>query len=226
MAYADQQMSGNKITAFVIVALIHIAIGYGLISGLAYEAVEKIAERVTAVDIEEPPPPEEEPPPPPEPQKDVAPPPPVAPPVRVNVNPNPPPVRTTQIIPPPAPPVLRIPPPAPVVAPPPPPPPPPPPAPSQARPAQPNMNSLQRIRRDYPNRAQREGREGTVTMRITVGANGRVSACTVTGSSGHSDLDSAACRGMQRYARFEPALNDAGNPISATTNFAFTYQLN
>lgn len=211
MAYADQQMSSNKVTAFVIVAIIHLVIGYGLITGLAAEAYEKVAERVTAVDIEEPPPPEDTPePPPPEPQKDVAPPPPVAPPVRVNVNPNPPPVRTTQIIPPPAPPALRI----------------PPPAPSQARSASVNMGSLERIQRDYPNRAQREGREGTVTMRITIGGNGRVSNCSVTGSSGHSDLDSAACRGMQQYARFTPAKNAAGDEITATTSFAFTYQLN
>ena len=30
MAYADQQMSGNKIIAIIIVALIHVALGYAL----------------------------------------------------------------------------------------------------------------------------------------------------------------------------------------------------
>ena len=40
MAYADQQMSGNRIVAIIIVALIHIAIGYALITGLAYSAVK------------------------------------------------------------------------------------------------------------------------------------------------------------------------------------------
>ena len=62
-------------------------------------------------------------------------------------------------------------------------------------------------------------------MRITVDANGRVSACSVTGSSGSSALDSAACSGMQRYARYNPALNDAGNPISATTSQSIRYVL-
>mgnify|MGYP000551316002 CR=1 FL=1 len=64
MAYSDQQMSGNKIVAIIIVALIHVVIGYVLITGLAYSAVKKVVERVTTVDIEEPPPPEpeEEPP--------------------------------------------------------------------------------------------------------------------------------------------------------------------
>ena len=79
MAYADQQMSGNRVVAIIIVALIHIALGYALITGLAYEAATKLVERVTTIDIEEPPPPEpEDIPPPPEP--DAAPPPPVAPP--------------------------------------------------------------------------------------------------------------------------------------------------
>ena len=61
MAYADQQMSGNRIVAIIIVALIHIALGYALITGLAYNAVQQVVERVTTIDIEEPPPPEEEP---------------------------------------------------------------------------------------------------------------------------------------------------------------------
>ncbi|MBC7158993.1 MAG: energy transducer TonB, partial [Porphyrobacter sp.] len=41
MAYADQQMSGNRIIAIVLVILIHLAIGYALITGLAYSAFEK-----------------------------------------------------------------------------------------------------------------------------------------------------------------------------------------
>lgn len=221
MAYADQQMSGNKVTAFIIVAIIHLVIGYGLISGLAAEAFEKVAERVTTVDIEDPPEPEETPPPPPEPPKEVSPPPPYVPPTQVNVNPNPPPLQNTQIPPPPADTVFKIPPPAPTTAPPPPPPPPP----SQAAPARNRGGWESRLYRDYPNRAAREGREGTVGMRITVGANGRVSNCSVTRSSGHSDLDSAACRGLQRYGRFTPAKDAAGNAISDTLAFEFTYRL-
>ena len=38
MAYADQQMSGNKITALIIVAILHVGLGYALVTGLAYEA--------------------------------------------------------------------------------------------------------------------------------------------------------------------------------------------
>ena len=53
MAYADQQMSGSRIVAIIIVALIHVALGYALVTGLAYSAFKKAVERVTTVDIEE-----------------------------------------------------------------------------------------------------------------------------------------------------------------------------
>ncbi|WP_427964111.1 energy transducer TonB [Altererythrobacter sp.] len=217
MAYADQQMSGNRVVALIIVALIHVAIGYVLISGLAYEAAKKVVERVTTVDIDEPPPPEEpDEPPPPEPD---APPPPVAPPPPINIAPAPPPIQTQPTIPPPAPPALIVPPPAPPA---------PPPAPSQARGVSPKGQSrwARRIQENYPSRALREEIQGTVGVRVTVGADGRVSSCSVTASSGSSILDDAACKGMQRYARFDPALNDAGNPVSGSWSTRITYQLN
>lgn len=226
MAYADQQMSGNRIVALIIVALIHLALGYALITGLAYDAVSKVVERVTTIDVEEPPPPEDEPEEPPPPEPDAAPPPPVAPPPPINIARTPPPIRTQTTIPPPAPPALRIPPPAPParVAP---PPPPPPPAPSQARGASPqNQGSwAARIQGDYPSSALRRDEQGTVTMRITISAAGRVSACSVSGSSGSSALDDAACRGMERYARYNPALNAAGDSISSSTTQAIRYVL-
>jgi protein TonB len=79
MAYADQKLSGNRLAAIIIVALIHIAVGYALITGLAYEAATKIIKKVTTVDIKEDQP---KPPPPPPPPPDWLPPPPpiVAPP--------------------------------------------------------------------------------------------------------------------------------------------------
>lgn len=230
MAYADQEMSGSRIVAIIIVALIHIALGYALITGLALDVAKSVVERVTTVDVEEPPPPppEEEPPPPPEEVPDTAPPPPiVAPPPPVNVATRPPPVNTQTRIPPPAPTQLRIPPPVPPAPPAPPAPPPAPPAPSKARGASPkNQGSWAgRIQRDYPRRAERDGVEGNVTMRITVDGNGRVSGCSVTGSSGSSDLDTAACEGMRRHARYNAALDAAGNGITDTLTQTIQYRL-
>ena len=54
MAYADQEMGKNRIFALIIVALIHILVGYTLVTGLAYSAAQNVLERVTTVDIEEP----------------------------------------------------------------------------------------------------------------------------------------------------------------------------
>lgn len=221
MAYADQEMSGSRIVSIVIVALIHIAVGYLLITGLAISAVKEAIERVTTVDIEEPEPePEEEPPPPPEPE--TAPPPPVAPPPPINVNIAPPPIVTQSRIPPPAPPALRIPPPAPPAAPPAPPPPP-----SQARPASPDGQArwTRRIIENYPSRALRREIEGTVGVSVTVGADGRVASCRVTRSA-DPILDEAACADLTRYARFNPALNDAGNPTTGSWSTNIVYQIN
>ena len=222
MAYADQGMSTNRVIAIVIVALIHLVVGYALVTGLAYSAAQKLVERVTTVDIEEPEPEPEEEPPPPEP--DTAPPPPVAPPPPMNISVSPPPIQVQTVIPPPAPVARIVPPPAPPA----PPPPPPPPPPSQARGVEPQNQAswARRIQENYPSRAQREGTEGTVGVSVTVGPDGRVSACSVTSSSGSSVLDDAACQGMQRYARFRPALNAAGNEVSGQWATRITYRLN
>lgn len=221
MAYADQQMSGNRVVALVIVAVIHILLGYALITGLAYEAVTQVVERVTTVDIEEPPPPEPEDEPPPPPEPDTAPPPPVAPPPPINIAPAPPPIRTQQTIPPPAPPRLVIPPPAPPA-------PPPPPAVDRTSGATPRGQSgwARRIQSNYPRRAEREGTEGSVGVTVTISPDGRVSSCSVSRSSGSSDLDAAACDGMTRYARYNPATNAAGDPVQDTVSTTIVYQLN
>lgn len=216
MAYADQQTSGNRIVAIFLVAIIHVFVGYLFISGLAIEAAKKVVERVTTIDIEEPPPPEpEDEPPPPEPQQQ-APPPPVAPPPPINIAPAPPPIQTRPTIPPPSPPALIVPPPAPPAP------------PSRARGASPdNLRRWSaRIQENYPSRALREEIQGTVGVNVVVSADGRVSSCTVSRSSGSSILDDAACVGMQRYARFNPALDDAGNPTTGRYSTSITYQLN
>lgn len=217
MAYADQTMSGNKIVAIIIVGLVHLAVGYALVTGLAYSATKKLIERVTTVDIDEPEPEKTEEPPPPD--ENVPPPPPVvAPPPPINIAITPPPIRTVTTPPPPAP-VIPIARPAP---------PPPPPAVSKARGVQPKGQSrwASRIQENYPSRAVRSGTEGTVGVNVTVGSNGKVSACSVSNSSGSDVLDEAACDGMRRYAQFDPALDDAGNPTSASWSTRIVYRLN
>lgn len=212
MAYADQQMSGNRVIALIIVALLHVALGYALITGLAYEAVKQVAERVTTIDIEDEEEPEEPPPPPPE-RKDV-PPPPVAPPPPIRINTAPPDIVTTTVAPPP-PPVLVVPAPAP-----------PPPPKFKPQPATPKSNpGSWATPDDYPSRALREDREGVARFRVSVGADGKVQSCEIVGSSGHADLDEATCKLVTRRARFKPASDGDGDPTTGSYSNAVRWQI-
>jgi TonB family protein len=64
---------------------------------------------------------------------------------------------------------------------------------------------------DYPSGLERV-QEGTVRFRLTIGPDGRVGGCAITGSSGSSGLDSATCRVLRGRARYMPARDAAGNP--------------
>ena len=218
MAYADQQASGNKIVSLVIVALIHIVVIYALVTGLAYSAVKTVAEKLNVVDVQEEVVEPEEPPPPP-PDQPITPPPVVTPPPIVRTPPTTAPVITTTNTPPP----VFI--PNPVAAPPPAPPAPPPP-PSKASGASPRGNpGSWATPNDYPARALREERAGTTRFRVTIGPDGRVTNCEITGSSGHADLDEATCKNVTRRARFKPALDAAGNAISDTYSNAVRWEI-
>jgi len=196
-------MSGNRITALIIVALIHIVVGYALVTGLAYEGARQLIKKVTTVDIKEPEKPKEPPPPPP---KVVAPPPVVVPPPKVNVAVSAPVIDVVPVAPPPPPaPVLVVAPPAP---------PPPRFTPKGAIPKGNPGNWA--TANDYPSRALREEREGTTGFRVTVGPDGRVTDCQVTSSSGSPDLDSTACDKIRQRARFNPATDGEGQPTTGT----------
>ncbi|MFN3520300.1 MAG: energy transducer TonB, partial [Sphingomonas sp.] len=52
MAYSDQKMSGSKVVAIVIVALIHAALGYAFVTGLAFQYVKKVSEKLNTFDVE------------------------------------------------------------------------------------------------------------------------------------------------------------------------------
>ena len=69
---------------------------------------------------------------------------------------------------------------------------------------------------DYPVAALRAEQQGTVEFRLDVSAEGRVTGCTITSSSGSSALDSATCSLLVRRARFTPALDRQGRPTTGT----------
>lgn len=211
MAYADQQgMSTNRLVSIIIVVLLHAFLGYALVTGLAFEAVQKVKEKLNVVDVKEEEPPEEDEPPPPPEKIEVAPPPVTQSPIPLpspNVSPPSPPVPPVPFNP--APPVPDRP-----VAP---PPPPPPPAVDKSKPARPsNSPGGWANSGDYPDSEIRAKKEGTTGFRVTVGPNGKVTDCQVTSSSGSSRLDSIACTKIKARARFTPAVDRDGNPTSGS----------
>jgi periplasmic protein TonB len=245
MAYADQQgMSTNRMIAIILVVLLHAGVGFALVSGLAYEAMKKVKEKMEVIDIEEEKPPEEEPPPPEE--VIVTPPPTFAQESPVKTE-NASTTTTTdtstkteneaaykrcpdgsQVLesatcvdsdpmitcPGSSVQVRR----------------------SQAgscpkvenksRAAKPKNNpGAWATTTDYPSRALNQGREGTTGFRVSVGPDGKVTDCQITSSSGHGDLDSATCANVKRRARFEPALDNAGNPTSGSYGNRVTWRI-
>jgi len=68
---------------------------------------------------------------------------------------------------------------------------------------------------DYP-RGAREGLvSGTVSVRYVVAVSGRVTECTVTRSSGSSELDETTCRLIKQRFRFKPSRDEDGTPVDS-----------
>ncbi len=84
---------------------------------------------------------------------------------------------------------------------------------------------LARIAKNYPSKAKRERLQGRVALTVKVNAAGRAVSCTINKSSGHKVLDDAACLGMRRYARFNPALDINGNPGPGVWSEAINYKV-
>jgi protein TonB len=207
MSYAQRkELSGNRTLAIVIVVAIQFALGYAIVTGLAYDVIKHTAEKLKVIDVEQQPPPPEQPPPPPKDMPDV-PPPPVTPPPLVQLSAPPPPIQTVTAPPPP----VYIPPVAPA-------PPPPPPPPRKTVSAQSAKGDLRTLFSgdDYPASAQSAGAEGTARATLTISAEGRVVGCDITQSTGNRALDSATCSILRRRAKFTPARDSNGNPTTDT----------
>ena len=197
MSFTDQGVSQARIWAIIGVAVLHALLAYAFVTGLAYKFVKSVSEDLKTFEVVEEPPPPEEVPPPPETPKEVAPPPVVAPPPLVRTNVPPPPIFSVPAAPPP---------PITYTAP-----------PRVVEPARARANLAGLISSDdYPPSALRNEEQGTVRVRLSIDTSGRVTNCSVTQSSGSSQLDSTTCRLLQRRARFTPARDNRGQPIADT----------
>lgn len=224
MDFAEaQRRPGKHPVGLIVVAVMHLILGYALVNGLGKRIVEVIKGPIETKIIEEvkpppPPPPENLPPPP----KNLPPPPSFVPPPEVQVAPQPtnaPTITTTTVAPPPAPVTLSTAPPTAAPAPPAPPAPP-------ARVA-PQLNFNNCAKPEYTAAAARAEATGTVVVVYTMDVSGAISEAHVEKSSGpsreHKQLDRAtveavlACRG-------KPGLVD-GKPEKLTSRVEYVWKL-
>lgn len=78
---------------------------------------------------------------------------------------------------------------------------------------------------DYPNEALRKGETGTVSVQLTVGTDGRVKECRVRLSSASPSLDASTCRILADRAKFDPALDRAGQPVTDRYSQRITWKI-
>lgn len=69
---------------------------------------------------------------------------------------------------------------------------------------------------DYPEGAAEAGISGTVGVRYLVWTDGRVRECTITRSSGSTELDATTCRLIEQRFRFRPSRDERGRPVPAS----------
>jgi protein TonB len=68
---------------------------------------------------------------------------------------------------------------------------------------------------DYPAAAKEALISGTVAVRYVVAVSGRVTECSVTGSSGNAELDATTCRLIKERFRFKPSKDEDGTPVES-----------
>jgi len=205
MDFSERDSSTNRrATGLTIAVVVHIAIAYALVSGLARKVVEVIKQPLETKIIEEVKPPPPKPPPPlPSPPKMTAPPPPFVPPPEIQIA-NPPPrelkadlsntkpqeeplKRSVQQVEsrPKGPPEQTAPPPS--------------------YPASIDSKTCSNSEEFYPRQSRQLNETGTVVLRFVVEANGNLSSVDVEKSSGYRRLDQAA-RKLLETCKFKPGM--------------------
>ncbi|AKM07244.1 energy transducer TonB [Pelagerythrobacter marensis] len=222
MAYTDSRSRNDRIKSVAGVVAVHGALGYALLVGLQATGVIEQTPRLTGETVTSVPiPPEPEPvPPSPEPAAastpTTAPPPPIAlsdarPDIEVVDIELPPIASDTRLAP------LPVPSPAPSA--------------SLGTGVEPVVASPRNdpsrwvTQADYRSSWINRELTGVARFRLDVGADGRVRNCTITGSSGHAELDRATCDLVTRRARFDAARNAQGTAAAGSYANAVAWQI-
>ncbi|HET7729208.1 MAG TPA: energy transducer TonB [Usitatibacter sp.] len=193
MDYAQSQRNPTKhLSGIAVVILLHLAIGYALVTGLARKVVEVIKAPIETKIIEEIKKPPPDLPPPPPPPKLAAPPPPFIPPPEINIQVpvvTPPPTITVQTTTPPPPQAFV---PTPPVA------PPAPPQPVVRR----EYKAAYRVEPSFPPQAIRQGLSGRVIAHVVVTPAGNVTEVRIIQSTNRL-FDREVIRALSQW-RFNP----------------------
>jgi len=78
---------------------------------------------------------------------------------------------------------------------------------------------------DYPVAAAEANAQGSTAVRLTIGTDGWVTACSVTRSSGTRALDNATCSVLRARARYSAARDQNGQPVADSQNATITWRL-
>ncbi|WP_232314816.1 TonB family protein [Sphingopyxis sp. QXT-31] len=68
---------------------------------------------------------------------------------------------------------------------------------------------------DYPSDDRQKRNEGTTTFLLNISAEGKITACRTTKSSGFESLDKQTCQLLLQRATFRPAEDAAGKPVES-----------
>ncbi len=221
MAYANSQNPERRLATISAVALIHVAAGYALITGLTYVFTPPIEPPITATFTPNPP---DQPPPPPPTAKpsdhvliDPLPQPSPSP---LPLDPGPMPSFTSgpvdagtgtgggigeALFP------TSTPSPSPSFP---------------ARAARPKGDTGRWVTPDdYPTQDLRLEHQGITSIQAIIGADGRVKRCEIVGSSGFPSLDRTACDKFTSRARFEPASDETGAKVEGRYRGSVRWQI-
>ncbi len=208
----------KSLTGITIAVVLHVAVGYLVISGMGKQMIEKIKNPIETKLIEEVKPPPKDLPPPPPPPEIKTPPPPFIPPPEVVVAQQAPVNTITTVTN--VQPATNVMPRAPIIQ-----------APVDvaAKPAPPartdpyfNINDC--TKPEYPKSSHRNEEEGTVTIEFLIGADGRVKDSSIKKSSGFRDLDKAAVAALSACNKFRPGTEN-GKPVEARKLVAYEWKL-
>lgn len=78
---------------------------------------------------------------------------------------------------------------------------------------------------DYPKAAGRAGMQGRVVSKLHLTNQGCPTRCETVQTSGFELLDYETCELLKARARFQPALDHAGQPIASTYDVTITWKL-